>query len=96
MRDYVGLIVCDTRRARAWRAAFAKAGIDAIVQETIGEEAETGAVKVSVPRRHLVAANELVTRVTRGEVTLPGPGFSLSSAITIVVIVALIVALVIR
>jgi hypothetical protein len=91
--EYVGLVVCDTRRARSWRAAFLKAGITATVAETTGDEAESGACKVSVPRRDLPAANAIVTAVTRGELRLPGSGLSWRFGIAIVVIVALITAL---
>jgi hypothetical protein len=91
--DYVGLIVCDTRRAQAWRAAFGKAGIVAVVAETIGDEADAGACKVSVPRRDLPAANALVTAVTRGERRLPGTGFTWRAAIAIGVVAALAAAI---
>lgn len=92
MRDLVGLIVCDTRRARSWRTAFAKAGIAATVAETVGDEAEGGACKVSVPRRDLPAANAIVTAVTRGELRLPGSGFTWTSVVAIAVIAALAAA----
>jgi hypothetical protein len=86
-------VVCDTRRAQAWRTAFERAGIAATVAETIGDEADGGACKVSVPRRDLPAANAIVTAVTRGERRLPGAGLSWRFAIAIVVIVALTTAL---
>ncbi len=92
--EYVGLLLCDTRRARRWQRALGKAGIVATVAETIGEEADAGACKVSVPRRDLPAANHMVTAVTRGEVTLPGTGISPMTIIALVVIVALVGALV--
>lgn len=93
-RDYVGLLFCDTRRARSWQIAFGQAGIVAKVVETIGEEAEAGACKVSVPRRDLPAANDMVTAVTRGELTLPGSGVSWMTIIALVMIAALAAALV--
>ena len=92
-RDYVGLIFCATRRARSWQIAFQRAGIVARVVETIGEEAEAGACKVSVPRRDLPAANHMVTAVMRGELTLPGTGLSRATLVALVVIVALVAAL---
>jgi hypothetical protein len=93
-RDYVGLVFCDTRRARGWEKVFARAGISTRVLETIGDESEAGAFKVSVPRRDLPAANDLVTRVTRGELTLPGSGVSPTMIIALLVIAAMVVALV--
>lgn len=95
-RDHVGLIFCGTRRARAWEKALAKRGIRARVTETFGEESEAGAFKVSVPRADLPAANQLVTAVTRGDVTLPGSGFTGATVIALVVIAALVVGLVAR
>lgn len=93
MIDYVGLIFCGTRRARGWEKALAKRGITARVTETFGEESEHGAYKVSVPRRDLPAANQLVTAVTRGDVTLPGSGVSLGAiAVVLIAIAALILA----
>ncbi len=93
VRDDVGVVICDTRRARAWRAAFAKAGIAVTVAETIGDDAEHGACKVSVPRRDLPAANAMVTAVTRGELRLPGSGVGWRSAIAIALVAALVAAL---
>ncbi len=93
MRDYVGLVVCDTRRARSWRTAFARAGIAAAIAETVGDESERGACKVSVPRRDLPAANALVTAVTRGELRLPGTGFTWTAVVAIVVVAAIAAAL---
>lgn len=93
VHDYVGVVFCDTRRARGWQKAFMKRGIEARVLETFGEESEHGAYKVSVPRRNLVAANQLVTAVTRGEVSLPGSSISpMMAIVAIVVIAATIVA----
>lgn len=94
MRDDVGLIFCGTRRARSWERALAKRGIVARVTETFGEESEAGAYKVSVPRRDLPAANELVTKVTRGEVSLPGDGWSWRVVVAVLVAMALVAALV--
>jgi hypothetical protein len=93
VRDYVGLVVCDTRRARSWRTAFARAGIAAAIAETVGDESERGACKVSVPRRDLPAANALVTAVTRGELRLPGTGFTWTAVVAIVVVAAIAAAL---
>ncbi len=93
VHDYVGLVFCDTRRAQGWRKALAQRGIEARVLETFGEESEHGAYKVSVPRKHLVAANQLVTAVTRGEARLPGSIVSLPmAAVAIVLIAALVLA----
>ncbi|MBL0220368.1 MAG: hypothetical protein IPQ07_41675 [Myxococcales bacterium] len=93
VHDYVGVVFCDTRRAHRWRKAFMKRGIEVRVLETFGEESEHGAYKVSVPRRNLVAANQLVTAVTRGEVSLPGSSISpMMAIVAIVVIAATIVA----
>lgn len=94
VHDYVGLVFCDTRRARGWQKALAKRGIEARVLETFGEESEHGAYKVSVPKRQQVAANQLLTAVTRGEVTLPGAGVSPMMIVALVVIVALVLAFV--
>jgi hypothetical protein len=86
VHDYVGLVVCDTRRARSWRIAFAKANIDARVDETHGVDSEHGAFRVSVLRRDLPAASAMVTAVTRGERTLPGAGLTKTAVIAVVVI----------
>jgi hypothetical protein len=94
VHDYVGLVFCDTRRAQGWRKALAKRGIEARVLETFGEESENGAYKVSVPRKSLPAANQLVTAVTRGEVSLPGSSTAMMAIIAIVVIAAIIFAFV--
>ncbi len=59
--------------------------------ETFGEESENGAYKVSVPRKQLPAANQLVTAVTRGEVSLPGASISPMMAIVAVVVIAAII-----
>jgi hypothetical protein len=93
VHDYVGLVVCDTRRARSWRIAFAKANIDAKVDETRGDDSEHGAYKVSVLRRDLPAASAMVTAVTRGELALPGAGITKTAVIAVVVIAALAAAL---
>lgn len=95
-RDLVGLIFCGTRRARSWQRALAKRGIVARITETFGEESEAGAFKVSVPRRDLPAANQLVTAVTRGEVRLPGAGVSPATVIALLAIAALLLGLVAR
>lgn len=92
--DFVGILFADTRRAKRWQRAFRKAGLESRVVETIGEESETGACKVSVLRRDLPAANQLVTAVTRGEVTLPGAGFSMTTLVAIIVVAAMVAALV--
>jgi hypothetical protein len=91
VHDYVGLVFCDTRRAQGWRKALAQRGIEARVLETFGEESENGAYKVSVPRKSLPAANQLVTAVTRGEVSLPGSSISPMMAIVAVVVIAAII-----
>lgn len=96
VHDYVGVVFCDTRRAQGWRKALAKRGIEARVLETFGEESEHGAYKVSVPRRNLVAANQLLTAVTRGEVSLPGSIISLPMAIVAVVVIAAIIVAFVR
>lgn len=94
--DHVGLIFCGTRRARSWEKALAKRGIVARVTETFGEESESGAYKVSVPRRDLPKANQLVTAVTKGEVTLPGEGLSPTAIIALIAIAALVFGFVAR
>jgi hypothetical protein len=47
-----------------------------------------------VPRKSLPAANQLVTAVTRGEVSLPGSSTAMMAIIAIVVIAAIIFAFV--
>ena len=93
MRDEVGIILCDTRRARQWRTAFARQGIAATIAETKGDESERGACKVSVARRDAPAANALVTAVTRGEQRLPGGGLSWLHVAALVTIAAIAAAL---
>ncbi|MCB9562907.1 MAG: hypothetical protein H6709_11580 [Kofleriaceae bacterium] len=93
-RDHVGVVVCGTRRAEAWRAAFADAGIPAVVDETDGDESEQGACKVSVPRARMVEANALITAVTRGERRLPGGGGGgVTATIAVLAIAAFVAAL---
>jgi hypothetical protein len=87
---YVRLIVCDTRRAERWRAAFAGAGIRAVVDDTDADDADRGAQVVAVPRAQLVAANAIVTEVTQGRRRLPGTG-----AAGVVVIAAIVIAAVV-
>jgi hypothetical protein len=93
VHDFVGLVFCDTRRVRGWKRALAQRGIEVRVTETFGEESQNGAYKISVPRKQQVAANELVTAVTRGEVALAGPGLTPMVVITAVLIAALVFAL---
>ena len=90
--DRVGLILCDARRAKAWRAALARARIAARVEDTVGAESEDGAFKVTVARRDLPAANAIVTAVTRGELALPHPGVDYRLVIAILAIAALVAA----
>ncbi|MBK9036527.1 MAG: hypothetical protein IPL61_35645 [Myxococcales bacterium] len=90
---HVALVYCDTRRAAGWRAAFAEIGITAIVDETVGDDAEKGAWVVAVPRRKLVAANDLVTAVTQGRRALPAGRPGAGAAVAVAVIVALIAML---
>lgn len=71
-----GVVVCGTRRAEQWRDAFREAGIDAVVVETDGAEAEAGACKVVVPTSQIVRANAIVTEVTAGKREFPGPKLS--------------------
>ncbi len=96
VHDYVGLVFCDTRRARGWQKALAKRGIEARVLETFGEESEHGAYKVSVPRRNQVVANQLLTAVTRGEVSLPGGGGVTPMVIITLIVIAAVVAAFVR
>jgi len=90
--DRVGLVLCDRRRAQAWRTVLANAGIAAVVEATHGSESEDGDFKVMVARRDVPAANAIVTRVTRGELALP-TGIRPVAVIALVVIVVFVVAL---
>jgi hypothetical protein len=94
VHEFVGLLFCDTRRAKQWQRALTAAGIESRVLETFGEEETAGAYKVSVPRSDLPVANELVTAVTRGDRRLPGTGLSWTSVIAIVVVVAMLAAVI--
>lgn len=96
LRDEVGIVFCGTRRAKGWQRALAARGIEARVTETFGEDSEAGAYKVSVARRDLPRANELMTRVTRGEVTLPGEGASWRVLVAVLAIAGVVAALVLR
>ncbi|MEZ4401471.1 MAG: hypothetical protein R3B06_15710 [Kofleriaceae bacterium] len=91
-RSHVALVYCDTRRAAAWRAAFVQAGIAAVIDETVGDDSEKGACVVAVPRRKLVAANELVTAVTQGRQALPAGRPGARAVIAVLVLVALVAA----
>lgn len=93
--DRVGIVICDGRRAKSWRAAFARAGIAADVADTIGADSEGGAFKISVARRDVPAANAIVTAVTRGELALPHPGVDARLVIAVLVVAALVTALMI-
>lgn len=93
VHDHVGLIFCGTRRARGWQKALAARGIAARIDETFGEDSEHGAYRVTVPRRDLPAANQLVTAVTRGEVTLPGDGLGWPAIVALLALVALLVGM---
>ena len=92
--SHVALVFCDTRRAAAWKAAFAAEGIAAVVEETVGDDAEKGACVVAVPRRKLVAANGIVTAVTQGRRALPAGRPGARAVIAAVVLAALIAMLV--
>ena len=89
-RGHVGVVVCGTRRAAQWQAAFRAAGIEAVVVETDTDEAEAGACKVGVPKARLLEANAIVTAVTRGERALPGSGLGWQGVVAIAVALALI------
>lgn len=89
-RGHVGVVVCGTRRAARWRAAFQEAGIEAVVVETDADEAEAGACKVGVPKARLREANAIVTAVTRGERALPGSGLGWQGVVAILVALALL------
>jgi hypothetical protein len=90
---YVSVIVCDTRRAEEWRAAFAAEGIEARVEETETEEAHLGACRVGVPRDQMLRANAIITDVTKGRRSLGGTSW-LGAAIVVGVAVAIIVLVV--
>ena len=89
-RGHVGVVVCGTRRAAQWRAAFREAGIEAVVVETDADEAEAGACKVGVPKARLFEANAIVTAVTRGERALPGGGLGWQGVVAILVVLAVL------
>jgi len=92
---YVSVIVCGTRRAEQWRAAFAAEGIVAHVEETETDEAHLGACRVGVPRDQLLVANAMITDVTKGKRALDGTSWlggvivlGIAAAIVVVVMVA--------
>lgn len=91
-RGYVSIVVCDTRRAEQWRAAFERDGIPAAVDETEADQAHHGACVVGVPRDRLLEANAIVTAVTRGRRSLIRGGWA--GAVIVLAIAAVIVALV--
>jgi hypothetical protein len=95
-RGHRGIVVCGTRRAEHWRAAFRASGIEAVVVETEGDEAEGGACQVGVPEARLVQANAIVTEVTSGKRRLPGDGFGWRSVVVVLLVGALIAAMLAR
>lgn len=90
------MVVCDSRLAAQWQAAFREAGIDAAVIETDTDEADGGACKVTVPRARRVEASAIVTAVTRGERRLPAGAVRLDrrGLIALVVVAIFVVGLV--
>jgi hypothetical protein len=95
-KNHRGIVVCNAKRAEQWRKAFHAAGIEAVVVETIGEEAEGGACKVMVPERKLIDANAIVTAVNQGKRSLPGIVVPWQALIASVLVLAMLGALMIR
>lgn len=95
-KHHRGIIVCNARRAEQWRKAFVAAGIQAVVVETDGDEAEGGACKVLVPERKLLEANAIVTEVNQGKRGLPGIIVPWQAVIASAIVLAMLAAIVVR
>ena len=93
-RGYVGLVVCDTRRALQWERGLAAAGFEPLRVETTGDAADRGDWQLAVPDRHGLAARAYVSRVLQGEESLPhAPLLSRSAWISATAIAVLLAAI---
>src|SRR5262245_33631146 len=92
-RGYRSLIVCDTRRAEAWRAGLLRAGFDVVLAETAPDN-DKGAWEVGVAEAQALPAMAFVSDVVQGRGELPGPPIVSSTAFkALVAIAAVLVAL---
>jgi len=69
-KEYVGLVIADTRRALAWEAGLRQAGFEVLRVETSGADLEKGDWQVGVKREQAVGARAFVTDVQQGRAKL--------------------------
>jgi hypothetical protein len=71
---YLGLVVCDTRRAQEWRAALRRRGFDVVLSETPASS-DKGGWQVGVAAAEVLSARAFVREVTSGHVALTPPWY---------------------
>ena len=89
---YKGLVVCDTRRAHAWKAALARRGFQVVLAETAASN-DRGSWEVGVIAAQELAAKAFVSEVVQGKQRLSTP-LSVAGVARILVAIVLVAALV--
>jgi hypothetical protein len=90
---YRDILICDTRRAQQWQAGLTRAGLEVVLTETRGEDAEKGSWQVAVAERHESKARALVTDVLQGRAKLPAPPFFSAYGLQLFVAILMIAVL---
>lgn len=96
-QGYTGLVIANERRAREWQQGLAEAEIDVVRVSTRGKDEERGSWQIAVADEHAIRAREFVSRVIRGENSLPSlpylPAMGMRSLAAIGVTMALLAVL---
>ena len=90
---YTGLVIANERRAREWQRGLADAEIDVVRVATRGNDQERGSWQIAVADEHAIRAREFVSRVIRGEASLPALPYLSAMGMRSLVAIGVLIAL---